>query len=163
MTKANQYSDKIATMISSITFSFLIIALWSYIVCINPTIYFFFGNCVFFLLIFWFNILYYKEALNKYIYYPLIFLFMFSVDFVIRRYGDGQHDQVGQALCDITFIITFIPIALSMFICSYISYSKKEIKNKKILLLKEVVYIIINIVIFFLLFVLLSMESFIIP
>lgn len=163
MAKTDAYSDKIATMIASTSFNCLIIALWSYIACVNPTIYFYFGNSVFFLFIFWFNILYYKTTLNKYIFYPSIFIFMFSVDYIIRKYGDGYHDQVGQALCDITFIVAFACIALSMFLSAYISYCMStihEIKDKKILFLKEVVYIVINIIIFFLLFVLLSIEFF---
>jgi len=163
MTKEKEYSDKIATMIASTCFTLLVIAVWSYVACTNPTIYFVFGNFVVFVFLFWFNVLYYKTGLNKRFFYTLLFVLMLSIDFMVRKYGDGQHDQVGKALCDITFIVTFASVSLSMFIYSYKCYPKpivNEIKNNKILFRKEIVYLIVNILVFFALFALFSMESF---
>ena len=159
MTEEKTKSDKI--IISSICFNFIIIILWIFYSCVYPPVYFI-GNYFVYIGLFWFTMLFWQNFIKlRYIYIPFIFSLMLINDFMLRSYGSGHHDQVGKALCDITFIASFICISLCMLIYSVISHYKMltlDTKFNKKSFFKEILYIIFNILIFFSIFLSFNMD-----
>lgn len=97
-------------------------------------------------LLFLFVGLFLTKGTNMYLYIGFCFIMLLLNDLLFRFLGGGTHDDVGRAICELVFYITFSMTTLSLLIVKLITSNKntKLIPGEKLtskMILFDIIYV----------------------